>query len=213
MSRVRHEGRHKDRHTRTGESQLKVQLEAAAIERDLSQVEKNAWPIPTAQLQSLKDLDPEERRVAWRHANELAGTSQRTAAYVEQAVRALKPPTPVPFWQAMSVAHPTAHLWTQAGLSSYRSACGMTAQRAPSGSTEAGHCSRCTASPGTLAPAVELPPLPADLRAWTRWRNTDGTIGMRHPTGIKLGGKDATALEVEARSLATQRAGRARHSR
>jgi hypothetical protein len=97
----------------------------------------------------------------------------------------------------MSAAHPTAHLWMQVGLSSYRSACGMTAQRAPSGSTEAGHCSGCAVSSG-----VELPPLPADLRAWTRWRNADGTIGMRHPSGLKLGGNDAGALEAEARALA-----------
>lgn len=46
-------------------------------------------PIPTAQLQPLKDLDPVERRAAWRHANELAGAGQRTAAHVEQAVAAL----------------------------------------------------------------------------------------------------------------------------
>jgi hypothetical protein len=78
----------------------------------------------------------------------------------------------------------------------------MTAQRAPSGSTEAGHCSRCAVAPGALSPAVELPPLPTDLSAWTRWRNTDGTIGMRHPCGLKLGGKDAGALEAEARALA-----------
>jgi hypothetical protein len=134
--------------------------DAAAIEQDLSQVEKsvgpisqlekNAGPIPTAQLQPLKDLDPEQRRAAWRHANELAGDGQRTTAHIEQAVQALKPSTPTPFWQAMSAVHPTAHLWTQAGLSSFRSACGMTARRAPSGSTEAGHCSRCAVSPGAL---------------------------------------------------------------
>lgn len=48
-----------------------------------------------------------------------------------------------PFWQSMSPNHPTAHLWTRVGMNEYRAGCGMTAQRAPSGSTETGHCSSC----------------------------------------------------------------------
>ncbi len=67
------------------------QLEAGLIERDISQLEKNATPIPTAQLQPLKDLDGDERRAAWEKANELAGGGKRTAAHVQQAVQELKP--------------------------------------------------------------------------------------------------------------------------
>jgi len=95
-----------------------------------------------------------------------------------------EPPKAEPFWQSMSDKHPTAHLWMQAGMYSYRSACGMTAQRQPSGSTEAGHCSSCVRAtwpqnvvgqrddpnkPDPKEPPaptqVERPPMPDDLRA------------------------------------------------
>lgn len=53
-----------------------------------------------------------------------------------------------------------------------------------------------------IAPPA-LPPLPADLaRTWTRWQNDDGAIGMSHASGCKLTGRDAAALETEARQLA-----------
>jgi hypothetical protein len=43
----------------------------------------------------------------------------------------------------MNPAHPTTHFWTKTGMNSHRSACGMTAQRAPAGSRDAEHCSSC----------------------------------------------------------------------
>lgn len=49
-----------------------------------------------------------------------------------------------PFWQALSPAHPTAHLWTKISEHSYRSLCGTTINYLPAGSTDAGHCSSCT---------------------------------------------------------------------
>jgi hypothetical protein len=67
---------------------------------------------------------------------------------------AIAPPD-APFWQAMSPAHPTAHFWTHVGMYSYQSACGMTAQRAPSGKYDGRHCERCYAA---LAQNDEPPP-------------------------------------------------------
>lgn len=69
------------------------QLEAAEIERDVrgdSQVEKTQ-PIPTVQLQAVKDLSPAERRQAFERADELAGERPRTAADVRQAAAEIKP--------------------------------------------------------------------------------------------------------------------------
>jgi hypothetical protein len=62
-----------------------------------------------------------------------------------------------PFWQAVSPAHPTAHRWIQTGMYSYRSACGMTTQRAPSGSRDAGHCSSCDRVLAQRGAELELP--------------------------------------------------------
>lgn len=69
------------------------QLEAAEIERDVrgdSQVEKNQ-PIPTVQLQAVKELSPTERRQAFERADMLAGERPRTAADVRQAAAEIKP--------------------------------------------------------------------------------------------------------------------------
>jgi hypothetical protein len=65
------------------------------------------------------------------------------AAQRESEVAAPAQPTAAPFWQSMSERHPTAHLWTRRGMNEHHAACGMVTQRAPSGSTEAGHCSSC----------------------------------------------------------------------
>jgi hypothetical protein len=205
-----------------GQSQayLYRQLTAAKIERE---IDSPIGEIPESHLRPLSKLDtPDDRRAALDRANELAGDKPRTAAHVQQAVQEIKPPAaPVPFWQSLTSSHPTAHLWTRTGEYSYRAACGMTAQRAPAGSTEAGHCSSCVravwreeAAParslginrpdGTPVqePPLTLPPLPADLASlWTRWRSDDGAIGMRSVYGLKLSGTDAAALEQEARSL------------
>lgn len=62
--------------------------------------------------------------------------------------------TDAPFWQSMSEHHPTAHHWTRTGQYSYRAACGMTTQRPPSGSTDAGQCSSCAR---VLASAEAMP--------------------------------------------------------
>lgn len=70
------------------------QLEAAEIERDVrgdSQVEKTQ-PIPTVQLQAVKDLSPAERKQAFERADALAGERPRTAADVRQAAAEIKPP-------------------------------------------------------------------------------------------------------------------------
>src|SRR5207253_6801717 len=109
-----------------------------------------------------------------------------------------------PFWQSMSSNHPTAHLWTRVGMNEHRAACGMTAQRPPSGSTEAGHCSSCVRATWKEQPAAPDPdPLPPDfdtvvarlaalgviltsaVRDGRRWYDThrDGkTTGITTPT-------------------------------
>lgn len=74
------------------------------------------------------------------------------------AVNAIDAPADTPFWRSMSEHHPTAHYWTRTGQYSYRAACGMTAQRAPSGRTDAGQCSSCVrtlaSTAATTAPAA-----------------------------------------------------------
>jgi hypothetical protein len=77
-----------------------------------------------------------------------------------------------PFWRSMSAAHPTAHYWTKTGMYSYRSACGMTAQREPAGAADAGQCSSCARSLATAAAAsstgAEVPSpieIPIDIAA------------------------------------------------
>jgi len=76
------------------------QLEAAIIERDVlqdSQVE-NPAPIPTAQLQQVKQLAPADRLKAFRRADQLAGDGPRTARHVEQAAAEIaQPDLPVDF--------------------------------------------------------------------------------------------------------------------
>lgn len=72
------------------------QLDAAQIERDISQVEKSGTPIPATQLQPLKALPPEQRPEAWQRAGELAGDGKRTAVHVQQAVREIKPAPALP---------------------------------------------------------------------------------------------------------------------
>lgn len=69
-------------------------LEAATIERetDFSQIEKNE-PIPTTQLQALKDTPPDQRPAVIERANEIAGSNKRTTAHVKQAVEEEKPTT------------------------------------------------------------------------------------------------------------------------
>jgi hypothetical protein len=59
-----------------------------------------------------------------------------------------------PFWRSMSPNHPTAHLWTRVGMNEHRTACGLVASRAPSGS-EGGHCSSCTHA---TRPSTDDPP-------------------------------------------------------
>jgi hypothetical protein len=113
---------------------------AAEIAGNLSTI-VDILPANEAQARPLAGLPPEQQRQAWQQAS--ASTDGKpTAKAVQQAVEQITSP-PAPFWQSMSPAHQTAHLWTRTGMYSYRAACGMTAQRAPAGRTEAGHCSSC----------------------------------------------------------------------
>jgi hypothetical protein len=116
------------------------------------------------------------------------------AAQRESEVAAPAQPTAAPFWQSMSELHPTAHLWTRKGMNEHHAACGMVTQRAPSGSTEAGHCSSCVRAmwpqnqtaqqPTQLTPAQHLgpgqpapSPWPLPPPGW-RWRRNGGVCQL-----------------------------------
>lgn len=135
----------------------------------------------------------------------LSASERPTSRQVEQEIRESKIRSAAdfetaPFWQSMSPNHPTAHLWTRVGMNEHRAACGMTAQRAPNGSTEAGHCSSCVRATWKEQPAEpELPPdfagvqarlaalgvtLTSDVRGGKRWYTTSrpGKVGITTPT-------------------------------
>jgi hypothetical protein len=48
-----------------------------------------------------------------------------------------------PFWATLTVAHPTAHHWTEAHHNEYHAACGMRAYHDLVENANAGHCSSC----------------------------------------------------------------------
>jgi len=83
-----------------------------------------------------------------------------TVASIKSAIKDAKQPA-APFWQSMSLNHPTAHLWTKTGMNEHHAACGMVTQRVPSGSTDAGHCSSCVRAtwPQNQAAAARFPDL------------------------------------------------------
>lgn len=59
-----------------------------------------------------------------------------------------------------------------------------------------------TPTPQVAAPLPPLPPLPDPLcYTWTRWRNEDGQIGMRHVSGYTFAGTDLGEIEDLARHL------------
>jgi len=70
----------------------------------------------------------------------------------------LAPATPAaPFWQALSPAHPTAHLWTRERPDLWRAACGVVKEnRAPQGSMDGGHCSNCVRATWKETPAIHV---------------------------------------------------------
>lgn len=77
-----------------------------------------------------------------------------------------------PRWATLTMAHPTAHLWTQRGPKEYHAACGIKAYHDLEDRPDAGHCSSCVRatwaqSQTTPAPAqptiAEHPPAAPDL--------------------------------------------------
>lgn len=192
-------------------------LSAAQIEREL---DSPIGETPESHLRPLTELDTaEERREAWEQANAHTGSDQRTARDVQQAVDKLKQRAGVETTAQIRevkrrVRAVEGTYYGYDPQQGYRVGLrGKGAQyyqpdelrrelerRDVAGQTAEARAARDTAAQQEQQ-AHALPPLPADLSAWTRWRNADGTIGMRHPCGLKLDGKDAGALEAEARAL------------
>jgi hypothetical protein len=144
--------------------------------------------------------------------------TQRQIRDEKQTAKSAAPPTleVAPFWQSMSLNHPTAHLWTRERPDLWRSACGIVTQnRAPSGSTEAGHCSSCvraTWPQNQVAPAEPNSStdraIPADLKGW-HWMSgktdefqlTNGDYQTRvydHPHHAIVGARNYLASQQPA---------------
>jgi hypothetical protein len=124
------------------------------------------------------------------------------------------------FWAAKSAVRPTAHCWHTSRLTGgWVSACGLEMPMQPTHGVRGFHCGVCekVADRRQIVPIPQaplggvpalwpdpnaLPPLDQRLMSdWTRWRNDDGQIGMKHRSGYKIGGTDAAALEQQALSL------------
>lgn len=116
-------------------------------------------------------------------AHLIAPDGWRTADYnypdralAEAQRRILSQPKAAPaasFWQTLSTAHPTAHLWTQEEPQLWRAACGVIAHYAPQGRTEGSHCSSCVRATWKEQPAQVKPTIleaPAHSAPLTRPR-------------------------------------------
>jgi hypothetical protein len=105
-----------------------------------------------------------------------------------------------PFWQAISPAHPTAHLWTQTGPNVWRAACGAGTAKAPGGSRDGGHCSSCVRAtwkrddPGPTAGAGD----PAHVERLEELIETDRILEARQ----EAAGDWRSVLALGARQLA-----------
>ena len=68
------------------------QLEAAKIEREIFGVSQLETPTPTAQLQAVRHLPTEQKRAAFKRADELAGDQPRRTAHVQIAAAEIAAP-------------------------------------------------------------------------------------------------------------------------
>jgi hypothetical protein len=68
-------------------------IDASEVAQDLSTI-VDISTVPESHLRPLSALPPEERPAAWQEANDRAGNGTRTAAHVEQVVRARRDAAP-----------------------------------------------------------------------------------------------------------------------
>jgi hypothetical protein len=94
-----------------------------------------------------------------------------------------------PFWATLTVAHPTAHHWTEAHHNEYHAACGMRAYHDLVENANAGHCSSCVratwpqnqaesapvGTPATAAACVRCGATRAERQALTSYGRSRGS--------------------------------------
>lgn len=196
--------------TTYSKSYLSRLLKAAEIERILELPIGNS--VPESQLRPLGRLDaPDQQREAWQAAN-AATNGAPTAQAVEQAAAFVDAQRRFAALGWKLVRHGVWYKLSKPDGEHYATTPDLAPQLRTLESFER-HAQVLRADPNKPdpseppAPALmpdpnALPPLDQRLMSdWTVWRNDDGMIGVKHITGYKLSGTDATALEAQALSL------------